>query len=277
MRVNPLYTDIDKDNTWRRITPIPTLCICDFTPELISSIKHLRDLLINNGLSIVSEQITAVEWFHKTTRRFHLHITTVMNVTKTTVYFSGHHAPHKSPYFQTTELPFSEIIESSQQFKRINLEEIHKPMPQGLVKKVLQKEQELHQRDELHSSLIELQDSLGKIDNSAIEIISTDVHELSGSLLKELSNQDAQIEKMQLEIDSLNKELLHRCFGVGKGDWIACDGSDYNPKRVQLQLAEVYYHNNKLWLSGPIITQQGKVGKRTETIAISIFPDEHSE
>ena len=100
---------------------------------------------------------------------------------------------------------------------------------------------------------------------------------LSGSLLREQSNQSVLIEQIQLEIDELNRKLLHRCFGIGYGDWIICDGSDYTSKRVQLQLAEVYYHENKLWLSGPIITQQGSVGKRTETIAISIFPDEHSE
>ncbi len=164
LRVDALYVESDRDYLWRRIAPVPTLCICDFSPQLVSVINRLRELLVDNGLSVVSKRVASVEWFHKTTRRFHFDIKTLVSVTESSVYFSGWHSPFKKPYFRTTELPLTEVIESAKQFKSIELEDIRQPIPKGLVEQILMKEKERYKHEELNDSLMDLETALSKID-----------------------------------------------------------------------------------------------------------------
>lgn len=274
LRVEPLYIHEEQDYQWRRIYPTPTLCVCDFTTELIAKIERLRSLVIEHGLATVSERTAVVEWFHKLTDHYVFGTLTQINVTESTVSFSGWHPPHQAPYFQTTMLPLSEAIEANKQFRPIDLGNIRLPIAQGLIDEIVAQDEELNKLLDRSAALDELQDVLLKLDGCATGWLNSDLTEFESSLLSDAANIQRKINQLELDISQLNRQLLRRCFEIRVGDWVTCNGSDYSRKTVRLQVEDVHYYDKKLCISGPIITQKGEVGKRTDSIHISVLPDD---
>lgn len=274
LRVEPLYSHEDKDYLWQRVCPMPSLCVCNFTPEFLATIEKLHTVLMEHELTSVSQRTTAVEWFHKRTDHYVFGTNTQINVTETTVSFSGWHPPHQAPYFQSSTLPLSEVLDASTEFKRIDLGNMRLPIAQGLIDEIVSKDEELNKLLDRSNALDELEGALLTLDSCATGRLNSDLTEFESSLLSDVANIQRQIDQLELDIRQLNRRLLRRCLAIRVGDWIISDGSDYSRKTVRLQVAEVDYYDKKLCISGPLITQKGEVGKRTESIYISVLPDD---
>lgn len=268
--ITPLYADTKKHTVYSELYPLPSLCLCDFNELITSHITKLSQLIIEMELSDVSAKTTCVTWFFEQTNSYHINIPSCIHVTETSVYFSGYLPPYKQTYFVTSKVPINEVLDNAKMFRPIDMARLSLPLAKGMIKELGFRYQSYEKANDRFYVLDDVLTALVKLDGETTEALESDTSNYLLALSSEISNLHKESESIELEMELLAKKLLYRAFGLTVGDWISTDSTWRPDKRVQLQIERVDYYNESITLSGPIITQKGDVGKRTESVQIRL-------
>lgn len=270
--IKPIYAEPSEYGRQWQLLPMPSMCLCDFSPEITKLIVSLKNIVLENSLSELSKRTTLVTWFFEQTNRYHIDVPSFIHVSESYVYFSGCIPPYKQTYFQTHQIPLHEILEGQKNFQAIDLARLSVPLAKSLLSEITAKSAEQERISNRYYALDEVFTALAKLDDEVIEPLNTSIADYTVSLSSEIAQLQKQDSCLELEIEELCKKLLYRIFGLSIGDWVI--SSVRSP--VQLQIQRVSFYQSSIILTGPIITKKGDVGKREETIYLDILPnDEH--
>lgn len=270
--IKPIYVETPANGRQWELLPMPSMCFCDFNPEITELIVSLKELVLEKNLDEVSKRTTLVTWFFEQTNRYHVDVPSYIHVSAADVYFTGHLSPHKQTYFQTHQVPLHEILESQEDFQSVDLARLSVPLAKSLMMEIAAKSEEQARISDRYYALDEVFTALAKLDDEVTEPINTSTDTYSVSLSSEIAGLQKTDAALEIEIDELCRKLLYRVFGLSIGDWIYSEVRG----RVQLQIESVSFYDNAIILSGPIITKKGEVGKREESIYLNIqSKDEH--
>jgi len=270
--IKPIYAESSEHQRQWQLHPMPSMCFCDFSPEITKLILSLKEPGLENGSEGVSKKTTQVTWFFEQTNRYHIDVLSYIHVSASDAYFSVCLPPYTQKYFMTHQISLDEILESEEDFKTIDLARLSVPFAKSLLKEITVKSEEQERISNRYYALDDVFSALTKLDDDATEPLKTSTADYAISLSSEIAELQKQGAALELEIEELCKKLLYRVFGLSIGDWII--STVRSP--VQLQIERVSLYQNSIILSGPIITKKGEVGKREETIYLDILPkDEH--
>ena len=270
--IKPIYVESSDNGRQWELHPMPSMCFCDFNPEIAELIVSLKALLLEHNLVEVSKQTTLVTWFFEQTNRYHIDVPSYIHVSASNVYFTGCLPPHRQTYFQTHQVTLHEILENQNDFKSVDLARLSVPLAKSLMCEIAAKSEEQARISDRYYALDEVFTALAKLDDEVTEPVNTSTADYSVSLSSEIAALQKKDSALELEIDELCKILLHRVFGLSIGDWVYYDARG----RIQLQIGSVSFYDNSIILSGPMITKKGEVGKREESIYLKVLSeDEH--
>ena len=267
LKVNELYSD-------KRIhqlkTTLPYLCFFEFTQKLQTIIDETKEILLEQGLHEISVQTHAVNWFFKLTDRYHQDITTFMHINERTIYFTGKMRPFHEVHFCTPKISINQLKYNEIPIKPIKLNQLNTPLALGLIKKIKQLSSQHVEAEDLFYGIEPLVNEIRALDAKS----ALDLHLNSNSQIDLLNRQSSELaEKMQsmeAEMLSLSRAVLHKVFGISKGDWISCAQLD-DSTLTQLQYEHCDIYENTLNISGTAITKAGLLGKREQTISIKLM------
>jgi hypothetical protein len=267
LRVNELY----ENKSLQKIkTALPSLCFFEFTQELLMQIDKTKEMLFEQGLHEISFQTYAASWFFKLTNRYHQNITTYIHISETEIFFSGKMRPFNDVHFCTPKVSINQLKYNKIPIKPIQLNQLTIPLALGLIKKIKQLNSQYSDVEDLFYRIEPLVNEIRALDEKS----ALDLHLNSDSQIGLLSRQSNELaEKMQsleAEMLSLSRIVLHKVFGVSKGDWISCSQLD-DSTLTQLQYEHCDIYENTLTISGTAITKSGLLGKREQSISIELL------
>ncbi|TNC82796.1 MAG: hypothetical protein C9356_02700 [Oleiphilus sp.] len=271
LSVSRLVADMPDNVRGWEIDPLPLYGFVDFSGQLLQEIKHLRTLLSEHELDEIKQKTTKISWYFYHTERYYRDVPSFLHVTPTEVYFSGAVKPYKQANFRTVPVVFSEVINESQVFRKIDMARLGLPLANGLIKELEANSEETEHLWKRKDALDDVQSALTKADG-AREPAHAKFSEYADALVAELCSLEKQLQQADLDRERLGKKLLYRVFGLCIGDWIYCNTG----LKSKLQIERVDYYEGDLVLYGSNITQKGLVGKRQGSCHIKLVnKDEH--
>jgi hypothetical protein len=275
LKIKALHIDNKTNNYLGRSTPVPLFCHVNFNEAFTNEIQKYRELLISLNLSMISKLCHQVSCFFDITNRYHEDATIEVHITETKIFFTGSIPPYQQPYFTTSKLSITEIIESAKQFKRVELHKIKQPEQEALIKCIELKNKELELLwDEAHQ-LNELKEQLEKVEVTTVSFDDEALIQYQSTLKENIDKKEVLSEALESEVNLLCKQLLWRYFKILPGDWIYSEFGSYKGTPIQLVVEMISYSEGVIHISGPNITQKGELGKRGESLAIRVKSDEH--
>lgn len=271
--VRPVYAEASRNSYLRQYERArPSLCLCSITPALIETLTVLRNLLDEHQLTNVSRRTTSIAWYYPPDDRYLVNTHTWIHVSEHDVRFAGAWAPETTPTFESTPVPLKELLAPDAPLTPLDLAPLRTLSPGGLMDELIAAEAEQEQLSKRIGALEELHSALAAVDHTLVHSIRNTMVDYTEHLLTELAQCQHHLEQTELELETLGKALLKRSFGARLGDWLI--HLDNHGLRRQICVESVSYFEGKLFISGPNITQRGQLGKRQESLIISLVNDD---
>lgn len=269
LEVKELYTD---KQLHQYKTTLPNFCFFEFTLELKTTIDEAKELLLEKGFHEISFQFSAVNWFYKLTNRYHHDITTFIHINEKSIHFSGKMRSFENAHFRTPEISINQLEFNQIPIKPIKISQLKGPLAIGLITKIDNLNKQYKETEDLYYAIEPLINELQQLD----EQTAMDLHLHCDSqldLIKRQSNELlSNMETLEKEMHTLSRAVLHKVFGVSKGDWIS-----YLPAKstslIQLQYDHCDIYECNLTMRGPSITKKGELGKREQVISIELVSE----
>lgn len=266
LEVKELY--IDKQLHQYKTT-LPNFCFFEFTRDLEAIIDDAKELLLEKGLHELSFQLNSINWFFKLTNRYHHGIKSFIHISEKSIYFSGQMRPFDDVHFCTPKIPINQIKFIQIPIKPIQLSQLKEPLAKGLLTKIEQLARQYSEAEDLYYGIEPLINELQQLDDKS----AMNLHLHSDSQLDLLHRQGSvlltKMHTLEEEMLSLSRAVLHKIFGISKGDWVSFLKTKSN-SLVQLQYEHCDIYDSSLTIRGPGITKKGELGKREQMISIEL-------
>jgi hypothetical protein len=267
LEVNELYTD---KQLHQYKTTLPCFCFFEFTEELQTTIGEAKELLLEKGFHELSFQLSSVNWFFKLTNRYHHDITTFIHINEKAIHFSGKMRPFDDVHFCTPEISINQLEFNQIPIKPIQMSQLKKPLAIGLITKIENLNKQYKETKDLYYGLEPLINELQQLDEKS----AMDIHLHCDSQLDLIKRQGnellSKMQTLEKKMLTLSRVVLHKVFGVSKGDWIS-----YLPRNstslIQLQYEHCDIYECNLTMRGPGVTKKGELGKREQVITIELM------
>lgn len=266
--VEPLVVDDFHGAEWKR--GLPSLCLVDIDAALVTQIGELRDLLDLHHLHAAAQPALHVAWYYTRNGFYHPAAHSLLHVSETAIWLSGWIPPFTRPCFRSSRIPLKEALSPHSPAQPIDLTGVRTAETGGLLRELALLDQEETRTYDRLGALEQLGEQLTAVEAHSAERSNTDLIAYAASLSAEVAQLEHHLTQLALETNTLSKELLRKALGLRLGDWVI--SIDPRGRRVQLCIDAVHYDDHHLLLSGPLITQQGLVGKRTESLLIPVDP-----
>jgi hypothetical protein len=267
LEVNELYTD---KQLHQYKTTLPSFCFFEFTQELQTTISDAKELLIEKGFHELSFQFSAINWFYKLTNRYNHDITTFIHINEKSIHFSGKMRLFENAHFRTPEISLSQLEYNQIPIKPIQMSQLKAPLAIGLITKIENINKQYKESEDLYYGIEPIINELQQLDEQS----AMDLHLHCESQLDLIKRQGSELlSKMQTlekEMLSLSRLILHKVFGISKGDWVSYLPAK-SPSLIQLQSEHCDIYDNTLNMSGTGITKAGLLGKREQSISIELL------
>ncbi|MFB0980059.1 MAG: hypothetical protein QMC62_03970 [Alteromonadaceae bacterium] len=268
--VNELY--LDKQLHPYKAT-LPNLCFFEFTQEIHSAIDETKNLLCNHNFHEISFQTNTVNWFFKLTNRYHHDITTFIHINEKAIHFSGKMRSFENAHFRTPEISINQLEFNQIPIKPIRMSQLKEPLTIGLITKIKNLNKQYKETEDLYYGIEPLINELQQLDEQS----AMDLHLHCDSQLDLIKRQGCELmskmQTLEMEMLSLSRVVLHKVFGVSKGDWISYLPAD-SASFIQLQYEYCDIYECTLAIRGPGITKKGELGKREQAISIELMGKE---
>ncbi|TWX68528.1 hypothetical protein ESZ36_08520 [Colwellia demingiae] len=270
LEVNELYTD---KQFHQYKTTLPSFCFFELTQELQATIDEAKELLLEKGFHELSFQLNSINWFFKLTNRYHHDIKSFIHIGEKSIHFSGQMRPFDDVHFCTPKISINQAKFNQIPIKPIQISQLKEPLAKGLITRIEQLTRQYNEAEDLYYGIEPLLSELQKLDDkSAMDLhLHLDsqldlLHRQGNELLKKMKN-------LEEEMLSLSRAILHKVFGISKGDWISYLAVN-STSLVQLQYEHCDIHERILTIRGVGIKKKGELGKREQMISIELMSKE---
>jgi hypothetical protein len=265
--VNELYFD---KQLHQYKTTLPNLCFFEFTKEMHMMINETKELLLGKGFHEMSFQTNTVNWFFKLTSRYHQNITTFIHISESSIHFTGRMRPFADIHFSTPKISINQLEFNQIPIKPIQTSLLKAPLAIGLITKIEHLSRQYKETEDLYYGIEPLISEMRQLDEKS----AMNLHLHCDSQLDLINRQGnellSKMKNLEYEILSLSRVVLHKVFGISKGDWIS-----YLPTNstsvLQLQYEHCDIYGCSLRIQGPGITKKGELGKREQVIALELM------
>jgi hypothetical protein len=265
--VNELYFD---KQLHQYKTTLPNLCFFEFTKEMHTMINETKELLLGKGFHEMSFQTNTVNWFFKLTSRYHQNITTFIHISESSIHFTGRMRPFAGIHFSTPKISINQLEFNQIPIKPIQTSLLKAPLAIGLITKIEHLNRQYKETEDLYYGIEPLISEMRKLDEKS----AMNLHLHCDSQLDLINRQGnellSKMKNLEYEMLALSRVVLHKVFGISKGDWIS-----YLPTNLtsilQLQYEHCDIYGCSLRIQGPGITKKGELGKREQVIVIELM------
>jgi hypothetical protein len=251
----------------------PTICSSFVTASMIDSINDALRLIEEHDLVEVVVRTSDVNWFCSLDKRIFQSINSYFHITKNSVYYSGAFGPEKIPVFVSTRLPLSAITPASQHRKKaLNLSLLSSVAAKALIAEIENLDREMQLAWSRQESLEELDSAIEGLKTASVIAQSSKTDALASEVSAEIKQLIKENEELEHAIESKCEILCKRILGIGVGDSIVTQ-SHHNNKNQEIQIEYVRYYGGVIYLDGPKILKNGSLGKRRESVHVSLVPE----
>jgi len=255
------------------VIPAPTLCSTFVNASMIDSISDAQRLIAENDLVEVVLHTSDVNWFSSLDEMIYQTINSSLHVTKDYMYYSGAFAPEKLPVFVSTRLPLSCINPIGYPpTKELNLSLLSSDTAKALIAEIENLEREMKLAWDRQESLEGLGSTIDGLKTASLIAKNSKTDELADEVSAELKQLIKENEELEKTVEKKCVLLCKRIFGVSIGDRIITQ-SHYKNKNMEIQIASVRYYERTMYLDGPKVLKDGSLGKRSDSVYITLITD----
>lgn len=251
----------------------PNICSVFVTASMNEMINRALSLIEDNGLLEVVYDAPEVNWFSSLDERIYQSINSSLHINKDGIFYSGAFAPEKIPVFVSTRLPLSNIASDEHQLsKELNLSFLSTDIAKALIDEIENLDREMQIAWKRHESLEELDRAIDSLDSASVLANGSKTDALAYEVSVELKQLMQETELLEGEIEKKCETLCKRVLGIAIGDRVITQSHGTN-NHQEIQVKSVRYYDGTLYLDGPKVLKSGTLGKRNETVYITLVPD----